>query len=160
MRISDVLNDATVYSNQPSSYAVKTKGNPEIPEQKDSVELSDESSALRAIAVKYDVRNISPRQMANMSRELYDAGLISLKEHALLSFQISLNTEQMARISAAMKAQGKTVNIPGPDTPVDFIADWNKKLELQKQTGANPEFIKNTERIINILETIQSAHER
>ncbi len=48
--------------------------------------LSESVKSISDIALRYDVQNITPRNMAKMSQELYDSGAIPLKNHAFIFF--------------------------------------------------------------------------
>lgn len=105
------------------------------------------------IAAEYDVRNISPRDMAAMSLSLYESGHISFKTHALLSFQPELHPEYDATL-------GKISGVPAqPDEKRDFIQVWEKKLESQKRYAAPAEQIKNTEEVLNLLRNLAALRD-
>jgi hypothetical protein len=94
------------------------------------------------IASRYDINNISPRDMAKMSRELFDAGAISFQNHVLLSFQPELNIGQS--IGKSAKA----------DERRDFVADWKMLLTKQQKAGAHSESLEQTQRALHILEAL------
>lgn len=111
------------------------------------IQISDKGKSFQTLAQgimqKYDLNNITPRDMATMSSELYSSGVISFEEHAMISFQPELNTSQPAKFGS-------------PDTPRDFIQDWESRLELQKQYRAPKEFIEKTEHTLNLLKNLNS----
>lgn len=79
------------------------------------------------IRTGYDVRQMTPRDMVRMSHELFEAGLISFKDHLQLSFQPDLAPE--ARPGATLQ----------PDAPRDFIAEWEARLdEAARRDGVAP----------------------
>ena len=80
------------------------------------------SESLSTLANKYDVRNMSPREMSEMSQNLYKGGVISFQDHALLSFQPELGDNSFGPNSQA-------------DTPKDFIAHWERQLHIHEQLG-------------------------
>lgn len=107
------------------------------------------AASLADIAKKYDVRNMSPREMAAMSQELYQVGSISFQDHALLSFQPELGPEYSKTLTGC----------PGkPDTPRDFMAQWNTQLKVHKKSG-DTAFIRNDERILNLFGNLASLQE-
>lgn len=99
------------------------------------------AKSLADVAGKYDVRNMSPRDMAAMSQELYQGGAISFQDHALLSFQPELNQEINKTLADTPVR---------PDAPRDFIAQWEKQLQVHEQQG-DVKFAKYDQRVLNIL---------
>lgn len=108
----------------------------------DTVTLNS-SNKVANIANQYDVRNMSPREMSQMSLSLYEQGAISFEEHALLSFQPEL-------LDPAL--DGKFAS---PDQPKDFVAHWEEKLAFHQQRGET-EFAKRDKKILNILKNLQA----
>ena len=99
------------------------------------------AKSLADVARKYDVRNMSPREMAAMSQELYQSGAVSFQDHALLSFQPELSPE----------SNNILAGIPGTsDVPKDFIAQWETQLRIHEKMG-EVNFAKNDRRMLNIL---------
>ena len=110
--------------------------------------LQENINAVYSVAQKYDVKNITPRNMAQMSQELYDNNSISLKNHAFMSFQPELNPSYNNTI-------GKfTHTTAQPDTPRNFLDEWKERLEEQLQSGASSEIINNTKEVISILDNL------
>ena len=100
-----------------------------------------QSALLSKIAQKYNVRNMSPREMASMSLELYQSGAISFQDHALLSFQPELGPQFNDLFPETYDKA---------DTPRDFIAQWESQLKMHEKYG-DATSAKNDRRIINIL---------
>ncbi|NDY74678.1 hypothetical protein G3N28_22230 [Desulfobacter hydrogenophilus] len=73
-----------------SSYSTNLTKQTSYVASSDTTSQQSEALSLSDIAKEYDVENISPKEMAQMSQELYDNNHISLKTHALLSFQPEL----------------------------------------------------------------------
>lgn len=119
-----------------------TKSSPEVVNVRTAKSLAD-------VARKYDVRNMSPRDMAAMSQELYQSGAISFQDHALLAFQPELSPEFNKTLAGS----------PGkPDAPRDFIAQWETQLQIHENQG-DVNFAKNDRRILNILGNLAALHE-
>lgn len=105
--------------------------------------------SLAGVSRKYDVRNVSPREMAAMSQELYQGGAISFQDHALLSFQPELSPE-FNKIFPGRPGK--------PDTPRDFIAQWETQLQTdEKRSDKNAS--KNDQRIQNIIGNLAALRE-
>jgi hypothetical protein len=113
-----------------------------------STDLS-QSAFLSKIAQKYDVRNISPREMAAMSLELYQSGAISFQDHALLSFQPELGPQFNDIFPEAYDKA---------DTSRDYIAQWESQLKIHEKYG-DATSAKNDRRIINILANLSTLHD-
>lgn len=76
------------------------------------VSLSD----IGSIAQRYDVKNISPKELAALSTELYDAGLISMQTHTLLSTPLPAPQTASPETSAA-------------DTRRNALAQWQQEFQ-------------------------------
>ena len=120
----------------------------QVTKNDDAMQISEEGksfSSASEIMSHYDVNNVSPREMSRMSSELYSEGIISFEEHGLMSFQPELNQEQYKKV---------TGNQANPDSPRDFISEWENRLTTQKKSGAPQEFIKKTENILALLNNL------
>ena len=117
----------------------------------DGVEISDKSQSAftdaKDIMSRYDLRNISPREMISLSSELYSKDLISFQEHVLISFQSDLNPDQYQQVSKR-PAQ--------PERQRDVIHEWEENLEAQKASGAPRAFIEQTTHIVALLKHLNS----
>lgn len=103
--------------------------------------LSQQHSQFQDIAARYDVRNISSRDMARMSQEMYDNGLISLTDHAMLSFQPEL---------APAGAAGPGI---GADVPRDFLAQWEQQFDdAARRDNLSPS--SQDRHLLNLLHTL------
>ncbi|MCP4355706.1 MAG: hypothetical protein GY793_08790 [Proteobacteria bacterium] len=98
------------------------------------------------IANKYgSFRNISPREMVSLSRELYDKGIISLQDYNILSHQPELHKNYNDHNEVEAK----------PDTKRDFIDIWKKQYMSDRSKG-NFKGMEVSSGIFNILENLQS----
>ena len=111
-------------------------------EETDKVSLHV-SNSLERITKGYDVRNITPREMSELSKNLYENGAISFQDHALMSFQPELGMGMIPGENDTSAA----------DIPKDFIQHWERQLEYHKQQG-NESFAKIDQRILNILSNL------
>lgn len=106
---------------------------------------NNKNKKLSEIMRNYDVENISPKEMAKMSQELFDNGHISFKVHSFLSFQPELNPSFNSTVSKLANTTGN------PDQARNFLKEWEDQLrELQKE-GASSIIISNTKEVVNIL---------
>lgn len=96
-----------------------------------------------------DVRNLSPRQMAEMSMDLYMVGVISWDEHAMLAFQPELHPDYDQTVGAL------TGQKADPDRPRDFIEIWEERLLFErKHNVGNEHRVGRSRRIVNVLRQI------
>ncbi len=112
--------------------------------------VSSNIKTVSDIAKKYDVKNISPRDMATMSSHLYDGGMISFENHALLSFQPELNQDFNRTIGQFTNTTGQ------PDAKRDFLGEWSDRLEQEIRDGYPAHMIKNTKQVVSILENMDA----
>lgn len=113
----------------------------------DSAPVNVETArSLGGLAGQYDVRNLSPRNMAALSQALYQDGAISFQDHALLSFQPELGPESNKTLAGSA------------DAPKDFIAQWTTQLQVHESLGQSA-FAKNDQRMLNILGNLAALRE-
>ena len=105
------------------------------------------SSKLAEIASKYDVKNITPRQVQTMSKELYDNGLISLLSYGVMSLHYV-----KPDFSASNPGE-----LDRPDEPRDMLADFKYMASYQKTAEQK----KNAQDLVDELELISSlSHDK
>ncbi len=110
--------------------------------------LSNNINFVSDIVRRYDVQDITPREMAKMSQELYDNGSISLKNHAFISFQPELNPSFNDTIGKFSHTTAQ------PDSPRNFLDEWRERLAEQTRSGAAPEIVNNTREVVSILDNL------
>jgi hypothetical protein len=96
--------------------------------------------------IDIDVRNMSAREMANLSTEFYMQRLISWEEYDALAFQSELHPDYNKTVGALLEKQAE------PDSPRDFVREWEKKLAFVRRYNRNDvHTIKIAERITRLL---------
>jgi len=109
------------------------------------------ASGLRDLIGDVDAHNLSPRQMADLSQNLYAAGVLSFEEYSLLAFQPELHPDFAATIGALT---GETA---APDRPRDFVDIWRERAGFQRRHNAGrTDIIEKTEHIAAVLSRIES----
>ncbi len=99
-----------------------------------------------------DVRRMTPRQMVDLSLNLYAAGVIDWEEYALLAFQPELHPDYDLTIGAL------TGEPAAPDTPRDFIDHWRRRLAFEQRHGAgDPDILGRVSRIVLVLRQIDRS---
>lgn len=125
----------------------QTKSNTE----KSSFDVSETSQAepesiWRKMASKYDIRSITTEETANLSQELYDAGEISLLDHAILSFDPDLNLPHGTGFQTQANSTGHR----------DLISEYETRINMNKKMG-NRQSLVNNERVLEYLERLDAA---
>ncbi|NOQ77101.1 MAG: hypothetical protein GQ475_04820 [Methylococcaceae bacterium] len=122
-----------------SSQSVKTNpyasSNARPAESPSSIVTISPQAQLANIGSKYDVTNISQNEMGGMVSELVDNELISSTDSLYLMAPRSMNLD--------------------PEVKFDLLASTRKTLAFAKKQGTSAEDIKNSERVVDILEKLQ-----
>ncbi len=95
---------------------------------------------------EYDVHDINTEQRAALSQKLYDAGQISLADHAILSFDGERN----------LPSGSTFLTEPTSNGGYDIISEFKARIELDKQMN-NEQNAQNNQRILDILNHLESA---
>jgi len=108
-------------------------------------------SPLRQLIGNADMHRLSPRQMANLSSDLYAAGVVSFDDYAALAFQPELHPDFNRTIGALTGERAE------PDRPRDFVALWDDRAEFQRRhNAARADLVKQSERIAQVLRRIDA----
>ncbi|MEO5375528.1 MAG: hypothetical protein H7840_14870 [Alphaproteobacteria bacterium] len=93
-----------------------------------------------------DVRNMSPREVANFAYDNYMSGVLNWDEYRMLGFPAELHPAFDSTIGALTGEKAE------PDRPRDVIAQWEERLDFERTHNAdNPTVISRTERILDVL---------
>ena len=96
-----------------------------------------------------DVRHMSPRQMAELSMDLYVGGILSYDEYALLAFQPELHPDYDATVGAL------TGEKAAPDQPRDYVREWEERVVFERLHNADDATrVARAERILAVLQRI------
>jgi hypothetical protein len=99
----------------------------------------------------FDVRNLSPRKMADISMDLYAVGMLTWDEYSILAFQAELHPDFDKTIGAL------TGEIAQPDEPRDYVAIWEDRLAFeQRHNPSNSDFVEQTAHVVTVLRQIDS----
>ncbi len=94
----------------------------------------------------FDPRNMTPREMAGRSIELYAAGLMEWDDHLALAFQPELHPDYNRTIGALLGEKA------APDAPRDFVIEWERRLLFELRYNAeNTEAVGRARRILKAL---------
>ena len=95
------------------------------------------------------LRDLTPRQMAEVSLDLYAAGVLAYEDYELLAFQPELHPQYNDTIGAL------TGEPAGPDRARDFVTQWEERLNFeQRYNPQNTRLVRDTERIVALLQTL------
>jgi hypothetical protein len=107
-------------------------------------------SPLGQLAEGMRIRSMTPRQMVDMSMDLYVGGYLQWEEYAMLAFQPELHPDYDRTIGAL------TGEKAAPDRPRDFIAEWEERLAFEQRNGDDPDRLQQTFRIVTLFRKIES----
>ena len=98
-----------------------------------------------------DVRNLTPRQAAELGMDLHVAGVLPWEEYAMLTFQPELHPDYDRTVGALIGENAQ------PDRPRDFVAMWEDRLAFErKYNTGDPKLIARTARVVTVLRQIES----
>lgn len=100
---------------------------------------------------RYNLRRFTPREMSELSLDLYVAGLLGYEDYAVLAFQPELHPDYDTTIGALTGTKAQ------PDRPRDFIELWEDRLRFE--CTHNPENQKRIGRIRHILQLLRRVAE-
>jgi hypothetical protein len=99
-----------------------------------------------------DIRDVSPRQMADMSMDLYASGLVSWEEYSELAFQAELHPDFDRTVGALTGERAM------PNRRRDFVAVWVERLAFEiKYNAHRPKRIERARHIVNVFRQISKT---
>jgi hypothetical protein len=95
---------------------------------------------------RQDLRRFTPREMSELSLDLYVAGLLGYEDYAMLVFQPELHPDYDTTIGALTGAKAQ------PDRPRDFIELWEDRLRFERtHSPDNRKLIGRIQHILRLL---------
>lgn len=141
MEINNTVSDRIVSVARP-----QTKRNAAKPSFVVSGEKSLKSESIwQKMASKYDVRNMSTKDIAELSKHLLDAGEISFEDHAILSFDPA-NIPFGTIFLTEENSTGR----------YDFIKEYEARINMDKKMK-NSQSLVHHERILGYLKRLDTA---
>ena len=102
-----------------------------------------------------NLRQMTPRQMIKLSRDLHICGVLNHQESAMLGFQAELHPDYDRTIGAL------TGERADPDRPRDYIAIWEQRLAFDRRYFADDRTtLERIRHILSVLRQIEAARER
>ncbi|MDA0240873.1 MAG: hypothetical protein O3A84_12720 [Proteobacteria bacterium] len=106
--------------------------------------------ALKEFTEIYDVGAISPREMVDLSLDLYISGYLTKEQYRDMAFQSELLPNFGETIGALTGERAE------PDRPRDYVKIWRSRLSFEEQHSAGDERIVNrTRQILDLLMSIK-----
>ena len=108
-------------------------------------------SAIYELIGDVDTHHLSPRQMSELSLNLYATGAISFDDYSALAFQPELHPDFDRTIGAL------TGERADPDRPRDFVRLWDDRADFQRRhNAARADLVEQSERIASVLRQIET----
>jgi len=93
-----------------------------------------------------NLRDMSPRELADLTYEFYLNGTLSWEEYRLVGFPSELNPAYDRTIGALVEERAQ------PDRRRDMIAEWEDRVDYAKRHhGDDPDHVSRAERILGVL---------
>ena len=104
-------------------------------------------SPLKRLLTDVNARAMTPRQMRDLSLDLYINGILTWDEHAELAFQAELHPDFERTIGAL------TGEKPLPDQPRDYVQVWEVRLDFERRFA--PAKSRAKDRALHILSVLR-----
>lgn len=101
---------------------------------------------------RFDIRRATPRQIAELSLDLYLAGLLEWDEYAMVAFQPELHPDYDRTVGALTGQPAQ------PDRPRDIIAEWEERLAFEEKYNArDKKRLRRFQRIVALFRRMEAA---
>jgi len=98
-----------------------------------------------------DIRTLSPREMVDVSLDLYIEGSLSYDEYSMLAFQAELHPGYENTVGALTGDRAE------PDRPRDFIEEWQDRHNFERRYPSNDsKTLQQIERILGVLTNLDA----
>lgn len=97
------------------------------------------------VQARWDLRNISPRQFAEATHELYVGGVLSWDEFRLVGLPSELHPQFDETIGALTGEKAE------PDRPRDMLAQWETRVDFERRNNPDPDAVRRTEHVLDVL---------
>ncbi|MBN1943820.1 MAG: hypothetical protein JW849_11055 [Phycisphaerae bacterium] len=101
------------------------------------------------MANEFNVRDMTPKQMIEISRRLYLLGAISLPEYAVMSFQPHLHPDFNAN------AESYRSMFKSPSRRRDYIRAWQEHLDFVQRYHPDPVSLSLSKEILDLLQSFE-----
>lgn len=107
------------------------------------------ASEVLAILREYNVRDLCPNELAELSRRLYDVGALGLGEYAVLSFQPHLWDEYEGFTEVYRMLQDT------PDIRRDMISAWEDHVAELARSMSDPRTFQLSNEVLHLLRSFE-----
>jgi len=122
----------------------------DFPDGEPSDDLTCSSGSIR----RQNLRRLTPREMSELSLDLYVAGLLGYEDYAMLAFQPELHPDYDTTIGTLTGTKAQ------PDRPRDFIELWEDRLCFERtHSPENRKLIERIQHIVNCLRSLANLPE-
>jgi len=94
---------------------------------------------------RHDLRNISPRQFADVTHELYMEGTLNWEEFKMLGVPSELDPRYDQTIGALTGEKAE------PDKPKDMLGHWEQRVDFEKRYNPSDEQVATAESVLQKL---------
>ncbi|EME68602.1 hypothetical protein H261_17658 [Paramagnetospirillum caucaseum] len=88
---------------------------------------------------RFDLRNISPREFADVTHELYMEGTLSWDEFQMIGFPTELHPRYDETIGALTGEPAR------PDHPKDMLSRWEQRVEFERKYNPDADQVRIAE---------------
>ncbi len=88
---------------------------------------------------RYDLRNVSPREFADITHELYMEGTLNWDEFQMIGFPSELSPRYNETIGALTGEKAK------PDQPKDMLGHWEQRVEFERKYNPDADQVRTAE---------------
>lgn len=107
---------------------------------------SDDSTRPSGPVRGQNLRRLTPREMSELSLDLYVGGLLGYEDYAMLAFQPELHPDYDTTIGALTGTKAQ------PDRPRDYIELWEDRLRFERtHSPENRKLIGRIQHIVHLL---------
>lgn len=99
------------------------------------------------------LRDMSPRDFADFTHELYLGGMLTWAEYRMVGFPSELDPRWDSTIGAL------TGEKAAPDRPRDMVAEWERRVDFMRRFQAADPATAMAERILSVLEHLSPEAE-
>jgi len=136
------LNSGSSQSIKTNPYASSANARPV--ESPASVTTISPEAQLANIGSRYDATNMTEKEMGEMAKSLFDAGLISSGEAAVMSFPM----DHLRKSLGIAVDESKKIN---------YVEQYKSSLAMALQNNASPQELKMREHMVAVLDGLNSV---
>ncbi len=138
MAITGIDSNNAINTVLATNQAQKTAQNKELTEQEDTFSLSNETEKFKNIVKDYNVTSMTHKEMSDMCSELYENGLIDLKDTLTLTLDYDRLAQDIAKETgnpvSDISIGGRSYQ-GGENSKINFIQYLKDAVEISEKMG-------------------------